>query len=106
MRGCWVAHYLTNYAGDDGWLYRTSNDLRKFNFVGDVTWISGKIVSKEIDPVVGPKIEIDVRGVNQRGEESITASGTLLFASREHGPVRLPEPPANVMKLVPEPRRP
>ena len=103
MRGCWVAHYLTNYSGDDGWLYRTSNDLRKFNFVGDVTWISGKIVSKEIDPVVGPKIEITIKGINQRGEESITATGTILVASREHGPVRLPEPPAHVVALAPEP---
>ena len=106
MRGCWVVNYLTNYAGDDGWVYRISHDLRKFNFVGDTTWITGRIVSKEIDPVVGPKIEIEIQGVNQRGETSITGGGAILLPSRERGRVRLPEPPSHVVDLAPEPLKP
>jgi acyl dehydratase len=103
MRGCWVGHYLTNFVGDDGWVYRTKVDLRKFNFVGDVTWIEGRVTDKTIDPLVGPSIEIEVVGTNQRGEQSINASATLLVASREHGAMKLPEAPSDVWAMAPEP---
>jgi len=102
MRGCWVSHYLTNFAGDDGWVQRTKHDLRKFNFVGDVTWITGTIVSKEVDPILGPKIEIEVVGTNQRGEQSISGSGTILLASRELGAVNLPPVPDHIEALRPD----
>jgi acyl dehydratase len=103
MRACWVAHYLTNYAGDDGWVYRTSNDLRKFNFVGDVTWITGRITGKSIDDELGPSIEIEIEGTNQRAEQSISASSTVLLASRVTGPVKLPPVPDHVRDMAPEP---
>jgi acyl dehydratase len=103
MRGCWVSHYLTNYAGDDGWVYRTSNDLRKFNFVGDVTWITGTVTAKSVDPVVGPIIDVEVIGTNQRGEQNISGTGTILLRSREHGQVKLPPVPDHVRDMAPEP---
>ncbi len=106
MRICWATHYLTNYVGDEGWVYRLSTDLRKFNFVGDVTWIDGTINDKVIDAELGPRLEVEVKGVNQRGEQSLSANATLLVASREHGPVRLPSVPDDVLELAPEPRPP
>ena len=106
MRGCWVSHYLTNIAGDDGWLYRSSTDLRKFNFVGDTTWIKGEISGKEIDPVLGAKIDVSVTGTNQRGEVSIQASGTILVASRERGAIRLPPVPDDIRGMAPDPEAP
>jgi hypothetical protein len=61
------------------------------------------VVSKAIDPLVGPSIQIELTGVNQRGEESINATGTILVASRQHGPVKLPDAPADVVALAPKP---
>jgi acyl dehydratase len=89
-----VSNYLTNYAGDDAFIHRIKFEFRRFNYTGDVTWMTGEIVDKRIDPKLGPVIEVVLRGTNQRGNDNINATSTIMVASREHGPVKLPEPPA------------
>jgi len=37
-----------------------------------------------------------MRGTNQRGTVTCPATGTVALPSRDHGPVRLPEPPADL----------
>ncbi len=93
MRWSWLCHYCTNLVGDDGWPVRLRAELRRFNYMGDTTWISGEVLGKRVDPELGPCVEITVRGVNQRGDENLSGTATLLVASRVHGPVRLPTPP-------------
>ncbi len=93
MRLMMLCHYLSNYAGDDGWVFRYRYELRNFNYVGDTTWISGRVKQARVDQELGPIVELEVTGTNQRGEQNITATATLLVASREHGPVKLPAAP-------------
>jgi len=93
LRQTMVCHYLSNFAGDDGWIYRMRYEFRNFNYMGDVTWLDGTITEARVDPVLGPLIEVEVRGVNQRGRENITASATILVASRETGLCKLPPAP-------------
>lgn len=93
MRFSWVCHYLTNFAGDDGFVQRLRYELRNFNYIGDTSWMSGTITGKRIDPELGPLIELSIKSLNQRGDENITATATILVASREHGPVKLPPQP-------------
>ena len=38
-----LTNFLTNYAGDDGWIYRVRFEFRRFNYMGDVTWLTGEI---------------------------------------------------------------
>ena len=38
-------------------------------------------------------VDIKIEGKNQRGDQNLKASGTILVASREHGPVKLPKAP-------------
>ena len=40
-----------------------------------------------------PAVELDLAGENQRGEVTTPGHATILLPSREHGPMRLPEPP-------------
>lgn len=94
LRQTMVCHYLTNFAGDDAWIYRMRYEFRKFNYMGDVTWLHGRITEARVDPVLGPLIEVEVRGVNQRGHDNISASATILVASREAGLCQLPKAPA------------
>lgn len=89
-----VSNYLTNAVGDDAWIYRIRFEFRRFNYIGDVTWLTGEITEARVDPILGPLIEISVRGVNQRDQENILATATVLLASRTHGPVNLPKAPA------------
>lgn len=100
MRWAWLIHYCTNWAGDDGWLYRVRGELRKFNYMGDTTWITGTVTDVRLDPQLGPLVEIDVVGTNQRGQQNINGNATILVASREHGPVRLPDPPETPPHLL------
>ena len=93
IRQMMLCHYCTNWAGDDGWVWRTKFSLRNFNYVGDTTWLDGKVTAAYVDEKLGPRIEIDVTGTNQRGQINLLGSATILVASHKHGPVRLPETP-------------
>ena len=33
---------LTNWIGDDGFLWKFRAELRRFNIIGDTTWCKGK----------------------------------------------------------------
>ena len=94
MRAAWSAHYCTNYAGDDGFVHRLRYEFRRFNYFGDTTWIRGRISEARVDGGLGPLIEIEFWGENQRGSENLRGSATILLPSRVHGEVQLPQPPA------------
>jgi acyl dehydratase len=92
MRECWLTHYLTDWIGDDGWIVRQHDEMRKFNYVGDTHRITGEVVGKRIE---GGRclVDVDFRATNQRGVVTAPAAATVALPSREHGPVLLPDPP-------------
>jgi acyl dehydratase len=98
MRDCHLAHFMTDWMGDEGWLVEQSSEIRKFNYVGDTHIITGEVVGKRIDDDGRTVVDIEMRGTNQRGV--VTCPGTAIVAlpSREHGPVVLPEPPAELQE--------
>ncbi|WP_051266412.1 FAS1-like dehydratase domain-containing protein [Nakamurella lactea] len=102
MRWSWLLHYCTNWCGDDGWVYRARCEFRKFNFVGDTTRLQGRVIEQLIHPELGPSVELEITGTNQRGEENIRGSATVLLPSRERGPVVLPSPPPPGRQVDPE----
>lgn len=102
MRSAWVIHYITNFMGDDAWLYHNHMELRRFNYFGDTTWFTGTVTDKYVSEDVGPAIDIQISGTNQRGKENCTARSTILLPSREHGPVVLPQAPEKLVRKVGE----
>jgi acyl dehydratase len=92
MRMAWTMNYCTNVMGDDAWLYHVRTELRKFNYFGDTTWYSGRVVAKNDSPELGPTIDIEINGKNQRGDENTHAEATILVSSRTKGAIRLPPP--------------
>ena len=93
VRQMHICNYLTNYVGDDAWIYRMRFEFRRFNYMGDVTWITGEITDARVDERLGPLVELSLSGISQRGSENVRATATILVASRKHGPVKLPDPP-------------
>ena len=92
MRETWLCHALTDWMGDDGWLFKLRCEHRKFNYTGDTTWIRGKVVDKQ--QVDGRnEVHLELRCENQRGEVTTPATAVVLLPTRE-APVDLPEPPA------------
>ena len=70
MRTNWMVHLVTNWMGDDAWIWKVSASVRKFNYLGDAHLISG--VVREVDRGRAPST-IAVTGVNQRGEVTCDA---------------------------------
>jgi len=94
MRETWLIHLCTDWMGDDAWLWKLDCELRRFNYVGDVTWMGGRVVRKYLADGDRPAVDLDLWGRNQRDEVTAPGSATVLLPSRAHGEVRLPEPPA------------
>ncbi len=99
MRETWLIHLCTDWMGDDGWLWKLDCEFRRFNYVGDTHWIRGRVARKLLAEGERPAVELELWGENQRGERTTPGHATLLLPSREHGPVRLPEPPGGARDL-------
>ena len=92
MRETWLTHLLTDWMGDDGWLWKLRCEHRKFNYHGDVTWVRGEVAGKQ--QVDGRnEVHVKVWCENQRGEISTPGTAVVLLPTRDR-PVELPEPPA------------
>jgi acyl dehydratase len=95
MRDCWLSHLMTDWMGDDGWLVGQSSEIRKFNYMGDSHVLTGEVVAKRIEDG-RCLVDIEMRGTNQHEVVTCPGTATVALASREHGPVTLPEPPADL----------
>ena len=95
MRDCWLSHFISDWMGDDGWLVSQSSQIRKFNYIGDSHIITGEVTAKRIEDE-RCLVDIAMRGTNQRGNVTCPATATVALPSRQHGPVRLPDPPAGL----------
>jgi acyl dehydratase len=93
MRETWLVHLCTDWMGDDAWLWKLDCQFRKFNYVGDTHWMRGRVTRKYFAEGDRPAVDLDIWGENQRGDTTTPGHASILLPSREHGPVRLPEPP-------------
>jgi len=96
MRFAWLAHLVTNWMGDDGWLASYTVELRQFNFIGDFHVVSGTVSDKGIEDGRA-WVDLTLLATNQRGEETTRGTARVLLPSREHGAVVLPNPPAELL---------
>ena len=99
MRETWLIHLCTDWMGDDAWLWRLDCEFRKFNWVGDTHWMRGKVTRTYLADDDRPAVDLDIWGENQRGELTTPGHATVLLPSRDHGPVRLPDPPGGAADL-------
>jgi acyl dehydratase len=100
MRWAWLIHYCTNWCGDDAWLYRVRGEFRAFNYMGDTTWISAVVTDVRVSEALGALVDVEVTGMNQRGQKNINGWATFIVPSRAFGPAHLPEPPAPPPELA------
>ena len=79
QRIAWFDHYITDWMGDDAWLRRLSVELRAPNFVGDTTWLTGRVTDRADDGTI--RIEIDA--TDQRGRVTATGYALVELAGRD-----------------------
>ena len=99
MRETWLIHMCTDWMGDDAWLWKLDCEFRRFNYVGDTQWLSGTVTRKYLADRGRPAVDLDLTMTNQRGEETTPGHAVILLPSREHGPVRTPDPPGEAADL-------
>lgn len=91
-RFAWLSHLVTNWMGDDGWLWKFEVELRQFNFLGDFQLCTGEVSGKRIEDG-HHVVDLALRATNQRGDATTFGNATVILPSRDHGPVTLPIAP-------------
>lgn len=98
MRETWLVHALTDWMGDDAWLWRLRCEHRKFNYMGDTTWVRGRVSAKHVEDG-HHVVDVELRCENQRGEITTPATATVILPTRQQA-ARLPSPPASTVEGV------
>jgi acyl dehydratase len=96
MRTSWLIHLVTNWMGDDAWLWQLSCQSRAFNFMGDTTICSGRVVGKR-ELGAHHVIDLEIWGTNQRGEVTAPGTATVILPTRASKAIVLPSPPNDMM---------
>jgi hypothetical protein len=94
MRENYLYHYLTDWCGDDGVVLHVHDEIRKFNYTGDVQVITGEVTGKREEN--GQRlVDVAVRFTNQRDEETVKATATIALPGKS-GLAMYPEVPAEL----------
>ncbi len=96
MRENWLATYLTNWMGDDAWLWKFRCEMRRFNYIGDTQWFYGRVVKKYQTDEGTSAVDVEMWGQNQTGEVTCPGTASILLPSREKGLPALPTPPEDI----------
>jgi hypothetical protein len=87
MRTNWMVNLITNWMGDDAWLWKLSAYVHKFNYMGDVHFISGEVTSIDF---ANSTVDIEIAGTNQRGEITCVGSACVVLPSATDPVVQVP----------------
>jgi acyl dehydratase len=91
QRTSWLDMVLTNWMGDEGFLWKLRSEHRRRGGYGNVFWCKAKVAKKYADK--GRYcVDIDCWVEDQTGDVILRGSATVLLPSREHGPVIYPSP--------------
>lgn len=81
QRISWLGTFLEFWMGNDGAIKRLRGELRRFNVVGDITYVNGTVVGKRFE---GDEalVDIEITGTNQRGETTIPGLATVQLPTK------------------------
>jgi acyl dehydratase len=91
--GLWVntymLHYLKNWAGESGWVWRVNAQTRAHMFPGDVLTAQGKVMKTYKQNELG-YVEVDAVIKQQDGVNVLPAKATIVLPLRGGKPVPYP----------------
>lgn len=99
MRECWIHHFLTDWAGDHGWVEHQYDEVRRFNYLGDTQFITGEVVGKRHENG-RCLVDVKVSVTSQRDEMTAIGEATIALPSRELGAVSLPDVPQELRETA------
>jgi acyl dehydratase len=81
----WVAHLVTNWMGDHGFLKFLQTRIRRPNIFGNTTWCRGRVTGKRIDE--GEHVvDLDIWTEDQDHVISTTGSASVVLLSKRDNP--------------------
>lgn len=81
MRENYLYQYLSDWAGDDAIILHVHDEIRKFNYMGDVQRVTGEVLSKR-EEGGNSVVDVAVKFTNQRGEETVRGTASIALPSR------------------------
>ena len=81
MRENYLWSYLNDWAGDDAIITNVHDEIRKFNYMGDVQKVTGEIVGKR-QAHGNEVVDVVVRFTNQRDEETVKSTATIALPGK------------------------
>lgn len=76
-----MAHVITNWMGDSGFLAEMSVRIRRPNVFGNTTWYTGKVVEKFMH-LDKPAVRLELWADDQRGTRNTTANAIVVLPRR------------------------
>lgn len=92
LRECWIHHFLSDWIGDHGFVVRQHDEIRKFNYHGDIQYLTGSVLGKRNEDGMH-LVDLAVEVHNQRGERTATAEATVSLPGHNTGAALLPRVP-------------
>ena len=90
LRETFITNIITNWMGDEGWLWKLACQHRKFVYAGDTYWIKGRVTGK-LQEVGRNEVHVEVTVENQWGDVVTPGTAVVLLPSRS-AKVTLPAP--------------
>jgi acyl dehydratase len=97
MRQCWFYHQVSDWAGDDAFIERLEDSIRKFNYHGDTQFLSGEVTGKREDNG-RYLVHLHLKMINQRDTETAYANAIVSLPSRTAGMAPLPAVPNDLQR--------
>jgi acyl dehydratase len=92
IREAVLGNLITNWMGDDAWLWKMSCEHRKFVYTGDTYWAKGRVKDKAMT-AAGGEVRLEIWVENQWGTIVTPGEATVLLPTRDKA-VELPKPAA------------
>ena len=100
MRENYLWSYLNDWAGDDAIITHVHDEIRKFNYMGDVQHVSGEVLAKR-EEHGNAVVDVAVKFTNQRGDETVRSTATIALPSEKRPlPLYPPVPEALAEKAT------
>ena len=77
----WMAHLVTNWAGDAGLVRNLTVRVRRPNIFGDTTWCRGRVTGKRAEDGVY-MADLELWADNQEGQRNTDGTATVVLPSR------------------------
>jgi acyl dehydratase len=97
LRQAWFYHHVSDWAGDDAFIERMSDSIRKFNYHGDTQFLSGQVSAKREEDGRF-LVDLQLSMVNQRDVQTAYGTATVSLPSRTAGLGPLPPVPVDLQR--------